>query len=179
MERIRTTLVYVLLTLVTAVALFPIGYMLLIAGGEGERFAEGGQTLFPETAGEMPGNLASNLDTEFAIAVLVLNERNGIKYSSVLNKSGRVSALTPATFARALTLKFVKCLIVDKDDEVFVVEMMDGTTTSRTLRLTHEFAFKMATQNDNRTSMSQAQTRRKRRISECEDKLNTALAYAS
>ena len=46
MERIRTTLVYVLLTLVTAVALFPIGYMLLIAGGEGERFAEGGQTLF-------------------------------------------------------------------------------------------------------------------------------------
>ena len=40
MERVRTTLVYVLLTLVTAVALFPIGYMLLIAGGEGERFAE-------------------------------------------------------------------------------------------------------------------------------------------
>ena len=34
MERIRTTLVYVLLTLVTAVALFPIGYMLLIAGYE-------------------------------------------------------------------------------------------------------------------------------------------------
>ena len=37
--------------------------MLLIAGGEAFGLCRGGQTLFPETAGEMPGNLASNLDT--------------------------------------------------------------------------------------------------------------------
>ena len=41
--KVRTTLVYVLLTLVTAVALFPIGYMLLIAGEKVSGFAEGGR----------------------------------------------------------------------------------------------------------------------------------------
>ena len=103
MERIRTTLVYVLLTLVTAVALFPIGYMLLIAGGEGERFAEGGQTLFPETAEEMPGNLASNLDTVMTDGTLDFRRylRNTLLVA-ILAVSGTVvsSAMVAYAFAR-------------------------------------------------------------------------------
>ena len=103
MERVRTTLVYVLLTLVTAVALFPIGYMLLIAGGEGERFAEGGQTLFPETAGEMPGNSTSNLGTVMTDGTLDFRRylRNTLLVA-ILAVSGTVvsSAMVAYAFAR-------------------------------------------------------------------------------